>query len=1246
MQLLQCLSGKEIFDFLQKNKETIAEENRKLLLALNGIWSLAMLIAFLMRADPMCVEEMQVVYLLSIAGSVITLLVTAFVLPKHPRLIELVIIDYQIFCFTYTIFAGVIFFTAYNAVSFHIFLLLMPILFLLSPRKTFVIQLTSTILFCMFSAAYKPPALASSDMYNALIFCFLSLVLSRISALFRIRAWKMLEQQREMRHRLDNIINNVSGGILIMDRTHFGAYHISLCSDGLCRMTGLTHAYVLQHFEHDFFAIVHPSDRAQVQAAFEQAAADKQPFELRHRIAKLKKKAFWVNANVTLSTHEDGTLTYYVNYMDLTVQMQFQKKLQHIYDMLQESILKCRCDENWTVVDCNRHFYEQIGCTQETFAAQHHNSLLALIHPDHQDAFLAAVLQHAAPQLHVSTQSYLVRGDGTLLCVWIMGQQLIENDEAYFYCSLSDITEQKAQEHALLLSKQSMAAAITHANLQYWEYDIETARLFHMKDAIFTQESGDSTESSPASIIETGCIHPEDVDAFRQLHQQLHHGEKHASCIIRLHANGKNMLWRWYRLDYTTVFSRENQPIKAFGSGTDITDEIYAKQQYEELVALQQITAQDSLISSVLNLTRDHVEHASSKVQNMWHLYIDSVDEELRVSTSKVVGEKNRIAHGKLYNRAYLLERFAVGETEFHITVQQELNPGNVTWLNKTIKTMKNPITGDIMAFTYALDVSENVVAEKLIEGIVAKEFDFAGLIYAKTGRYSLFSYPAGGDTILPLSGENFDADNTARAPLFCPPEELEAYCAQTAISHILKQLHAHAEFSFLYRALQNDRIRNKKLHMFFDDAETEIICIVCTDVTDIYQAEMKKNELLRHALTIAQQSNDAKSAFLSAMSHDIRTPLNAILGMTRIAKEDKNNREQLEESCRIIEASGQQLLSLINDILDMSKIESGKMAFVQEKFALSKEMVHIKEIFKPIVQKKSQQFVLQLQDLQHDICIGDLLRLQRVLSNLLSNASKFTQDGGTITLRLTEMPSGKETMGYYRFEVIDTGIGMAENQLQNIFEPFYRIDGTKPNAVEGTGLGLSIAKRIVEAQGGTLHVHSVLGQGTTFVVQLPLRLPDALAPSATPAPPEAASAAIDFTGLHFLLVEDHPVNILVAKKMLESRGAAVDVAENGQLGYDAFVSHQEIPYDAVFMDLQMPMMNGYEATSAIRESKHPQATTVPVIAMTANAFSDDIKRCLDVGMSGHIAKPISLESIAGALTGAGLSVTHDTDAV
>ena len=393
-------------------------------------------------------------------------------------------------------------------------------------------------------------------------------------------------------------------------------------------------------------------------------------------------------------------------------------------------------------------------------------------------------------------------------------------------------------------------------------------------------------------------------------------------------------------------------------------------------------------------------------------------------------------------------------------------------------------------------------------------------------------------------------------------------------------------------------------------------------------EIQQKHSEELDEALHIAKAANESKSNFLSNMSHDIRTPMNAIIGFTTLMGKEADNPEKVREYTKKISSAGDYLLSLINDVLDMSKIESGKTTLNISQFYVWELINEVESIIRMQAEEKQQDFAISIENIAHESLLGDKLRIRQILLNLLSNAVKYTPSGGKITLSVEGIQQKRNDVQKLRIVVQDTGYGMDKEYVKTIFEPFVRLDNTMTGQIQGTGLGLAITKNIVDLMGGTITVDSVPDKGSTFAVEL--ELPAADDTKSLTATPNEKEDHIPLTldGLHILAAEDNELNAEILTELLAMENVHCEVCEDGQKIVEKFEHSQPGTYDLILMDIQMPNMNGYEATKAIRAGSHPEARTIPIIAMTANAFAEDVMDALQAGMDGHVAKPVDMVTL------------------
>ena len=393
-----------------------------------------------------------------------------------------------------------------------------------------------------------------------------------------------------------------------------------------------------------------------------------------------------------------------------------------------------------------------------------------------------------------------------------------------------------------------------------------------------------------------------------------------------------------------------------------------------------------------------------------------------------------------------------------------------------------------------------------------------------------------------------------------------------------------------------------------------------------VNQKLKKAKNAATEALQTAENANKAKTDFLSNMSHDIRTPMNAIIGITSLIRHDAGNKTKVIEYADKIDISSQHLLGIINDVLDMSKIEAGKTVFKYSDFSILDFIQELDTVFHSQIYEKQQTLTIIKENIQHEWVNGDQVHLMQIFSNLLSNAVKYTQEGGKIHFLVEEYETKSRAYAKYRFLVSDNGMGMSADFMDTIFDAFTRAESSLTNKIQGTGLGMAIAKNLVEAMGGTIDVDSELGQGSCFEVLLDLKIAeDRTAVLAAQEETDEQDGNI-LQGMKFLCAEDNELNAEILTELLKIEGAECTICENGEEILKAFEQSAPGDYDVILMDIQMPVMNGYEATKAIRRSSHELAKTVPIIAMTANAFTEDIQHSLAAGMNAHVSKPVDMK--------------------
>ena len=430
--------------------------------------------------------------------------------------------------------------------------------------------------------------------------------------------------------------------------------------------------------------------------------------------------------------------------------------------------------------------------------------------------------------------------------------------------------------------------------------------------------------------------------------------------------------------------------------------------------------------------------------------------------------------------------------------------------------------------------------------------------------------------------------------------------------------------FAGLFYSISRRSLAEQKAE--YEKRNNEIQTQAMKDMEESNKKLKKAKDITTEALQTAENANKAKTDFLSNMSHDIRTPMNAIIGMTSLIRHDAGNKAKVIEYADKIDISSQHLLGIINNVLDMSKIEAGKTVFKYTDFSILDFITELNTIFHSQIDEKNQTLTIIKENIRHEWVNGDQVHLMQIFSNLVSNAVKYTQEGGKIQFLVEECETKSSVYAKYRFLVSDNGMGMSADFKDTIFDAFTRAESSMTNKIQGTGLGMAITKNLVEAMGGTIDVESELSQGSCFEVLIDLRIAEDRFVSSAERVEKDEPAGNVLKGMRFLCAEDNELNAEILMELLKIEGAECTICENGKRVLEAFEQSAPGDYDMILMDVQMPVMNGYEATKAIRRSSHELAKTIPIIAMTANAFSEDIQHSLAAGMNAHVSKPVEMK--------------------
>ncbi len=770
--------------------------------------------------------------------------------------------------------------------------------------------------------------------------------------------------------------------------------------------------------------------------------------------------------------------------------------------------------------------------------------------------------------------------------------------------------------------ENQFALAAKMANAYVWTYNILEKKVIQYVTRPVLPMLPNEIPDGCETIIALGIIDPRDIPTFRTMHEQLQNGEKSVSCEIRIiNADGK--IEGWVRIAYVVYKESDNEGDVAWGTLVSVDEQKAAQEKYQFELQRRKAFDDEYMAFLIFNVTKGKViEHDPHGFPVPTIAPGSPLSDFIEKVLPTCTDAKQRMELERILDRKVELDAYEKGEQLSLEYMRYAKNGIDIMWAKTTIHFMKDPNENSIIAFLYTFDVNDKKEMESIINRVTSSHFELLLLVNLDADSIEYALAPKS-EKPLTLKGKSYS--ESLKKALFSNNKDnkQDDFLIKNSMETVVKELEKAEYYSTTFG------FYNKKVgkyfykmwrYVYFDKKKKKVL-LTRTDITEIYEREEASKNALLIALETAEQANGAKTEFLSRMSHDIRTPMNAIVGMTDIALMDTCDTKQVEECLYTIQNSSLQLLALVNDILDTSRIESGK-TLVLEQITDIHIVLHDMLQENEVLRKKKNIKVSLQETYVNKFCYADITRIRQILQNIYTNAIKFTPIGGTISIQAEEVLTPNQEISNYKYTITDTGIGMEKEQLAHIFEPFFRGENAIEQKIEGTGLGLSIVKNLIDIMGGVISVSSELGKGSTFVVEIPLRNPQGV-DIPTCSIDNKKKKMADLTGKVFLIAEDHPINAKIVTILLEKAGAKVIVVEDGKKAVELFKTSKNKTFDIILMDIQMPVMNGYEAAGQIRKSYHPQGNTIPIIAMTANAFPKDIKMALDAGMNFHLEKPI-----------------------
>ena len=760
------------------------------------------------------------------------------------------------------------------------------------------------------------------------------------------------------------------------------------------------------------------------------------------------------------------------------------------------------------------------------------------------------------------------------------------------------------------------------AGICLWTVDLENRMIIPFSQSVrlygnIPVEFG-SQEKLLDVIREYSNIHPEDVEKHVEAYTKLLKGERKLSIISR-RKNVQTDQWDWLKSNYTLIVNKTDKPIKILINAVNITELIRAKEKYRLFKNYSLISKHHTLANFYFNLSTNQCTNKEINKNVDPNLFDTSSIDNFFISLSKLfVLEGKNQEFLQTYNRENLIKMYKKGNTNFSCEQKINMEHSIPKWRFFAIDIMENPDTKNIEAFFYIRDIDQKITLNQTINKLIQNDYEIIGLIDKNTGYYTNFESKASGLSV-ETDNQPYDEIIVSKLKSLITESEYEKSVKVLSLKTIIENLEKQDTYFCKFPIKLDNQWRMWK-YSYLDSSRTTIF-LSLSDITSVIQTELNQKALLTTALDQARHANMLKTEFLSRMSHEIRTPMNAIIGMTNLALDSISDQKSVEDCLNKIGVSTKFLLSLINDILDMSRIESGKVFLKEEEVNIQNFINDINCIFTTQAADKKINYSCIFVNELEPFYIFDSMKVQQILINIIGNAMKFTKAHGKVSLKIKQERVNKNA-ALVRFIISDNGIGISKEFLPNLFNVFEQEHTGFSSSYRGTGLGLAICKNLIELMNGTISVTSNLGQGTEFNILLKFKIPETkITLQKINEKPQLKDYSL-LKNKKILLCEDHELNIEVAKRLLESKGIIVEIAKNGQEGFEKFVKAPEYYFDAILMDIRMPILNGLEATSKIRKINSKYATSIPIIAMSANAFEEDVEKSINMGMNAHIAKP------------------------
>ena len=1029
---------------------------------------------------------------------------------------------------------------------------------------------------------------------------------------------------------MQSLLNAIPAGIGMYKVSHSGEVNTIYTNERLAQMLGYSVLEYKKLIEEHPFNPMLKEDHPVLIEQIEKALNGSTYIECEYRLYKKDQSIVWFRLRATMAEEQDGKMIFYGVYTDITEQHKAVQKLKETTDRLEGMMEKMPCgmaiyelsdavhplyisDESARIFGCEPKEYEEFkkGGLTEAMANQ--------MYAESSRSFYEERLRRGDSFENIV---HMTKKDGTPILLRTVSRFYRENNAISMYTTMVDITNQVELERKMQWRNESYRLIIETTNTVTFDFNIQDRSLVYTIHHIGEQSEEHFISDYETWVKETPDIYEEDKVKLAEVFEKA--AKTPCSGTFECRTVWFNKNYGWTRSYYTSLTDETGQVYRLLGRTDDIQEEKEAEVRFDDEVAYR-TSIEEEMISSIrINITKNVVESVSDKTIG-YKLPVEGLPIEAAVErfSHLMVNSEDRSRLTQWFNADSMTGEYKSGKTELSMDYLSK-NPteNHSAWMRLSVKLIENPKTDDLIGFFSIRNIDDEKLNSSMMSHVFEEEYDFVAYVDVKTQQYKMYSVSNGATELPPEDSETFEQASAEMARLNLPGREAEEYISKMSFETVKRMLAKQREYIVYFCTKSH---RHKKIALRYLDDEHIRIMMTRRDVTNTVETEDKMNQQLHEALKEARAGSIAKTTFLNRMSHEIRTPMNAIFGLLDLSEEEHDDKV-IHENLSKAKSSAQFLLSLINDVLDVSRVESGKDFVTSEELDTASFIENINAIIGTQTKKKGIAFETKIGSTVKNRYIGDRNKLQQIIINVLGNSLKFTDAGGKISFAC-DCISDTQNRSVLRFTMSDTGIGISREFLDHIFEAFTQENNHITTEYGGSGLGLTIVKNDVSLLGGRISVESEPNEGTTFVVEIPLRnVKNALPYTASIEKTEKKKQDYDFTGIHILLADDHPLNVEIARRLLERIHAEVSVAGNGKEAVEAFSTSEPGYFQVILMDIRMPVMDGLTASRTIRTLDREDAKTVPIIAMTANAFAEDREESKNAGMNAHIAKPIEPE--------------------